>query len=156
MDVCNIRGHSLSCEMQRKLCKSHFFLSDNNSPRPPMRKIEPPYIKYMYLPTCLQELAHIISFLLYNTLKIMCVSGYPTVPNFLLTPPPPPPLPLPFLLKNFPVRQYPTASQSAKATYDMGGGTSMLVLFLEHCLDQSMKSTCMEPHMSWYRPCWYL
>ena len=104
-----------------------------------MRKIKPPYINYMYLPTSLQELAHIISFLLYNTLKNMCVSGYPTVPNFLLTPPP-------SLLKNFLVRQYPTASQSAKAACDTGG-TSMLVLFIEHSLDPSLKSTCMEPHM---------
>ena len=30
-------------------------------------------------------------------------------------------------------------------------GTSMLVLFLEHSLDPSLKSTCPEPHMSWYK-----
>ena len=37
VDVCNTRGHSVSCKMQRKSCKSHvlFFFS----PRHPMLKI---------------------------------------------------------------------------------------------------------------------
>ena len=31
------------------------------------------------------------------------------------------------------------------------GGTFMLVLLLEHSSDPSMKSTCAEPHTSWYQ-----
>ena len=39
--ICNTRGHSVSCKMQRKSCKSHVFFF---SRRHPMRKIKPPYI----------------------------------------------------------------------------------------------------------------
>ena len=33
LDVCNIRGHSVSCKMQRKSCKSHvcFFLTETSN-----------------------------------------------------------------------------------------------------------------------------
>ena len=31
MDVCNIRGHSVSCKMQRKLCKSHVLTSNEEN-----------------------------------------------------------------------------------------------------------------------------
>ena len=50
MDVCNTRGHSVSCITQRKSCKLHFFLTETSSAE------NKAIVYFIFLPTCLQEL----------------------------------------------------------------------------------------------------
>ena len=59
VDVCNTRGHSVSCKMQRKSCMSHFFFLTETSSAENKASV---YL--IFLPTCLQELTrghHLIS-----------------------------------------------------------------------------------------------
>ena len=51
MNVRNTRGqHSVSCKMQRKSCKLHFFLTETSSAE------NKAIVYFIFLPTCLQEL----------------------------------------------------------------------------------------------------
>ena len=131
MDVGNTRGHSVSCKMQRKLCKSHvvFFLTETSNAE------NKATVYLIFLPTCLHELTrghHLI--FIHGTLPLTeCLNMYetdtPTLPSLLS------------ILKDFPVRQYIQA-----ACHTEGNSISLCVCsFLEHNSDLSMKSTCAEP-----------
>ena len=92
----------------------------------------------IFLPTCLQELTrgHHLIFIHGTLPQTKGLNMYETDTPTL----PPPPL-----LKDFPVRQYVQAACDTE-----GNSISLCVCsFLEHNSDPSMKSTCVEPHMTW-------
>ena len=126
--VCNTRGHSVSCKMPRKSCKSHvfFFLTEISNAENKATL----YLIFTDMPG-----HHLISS---RYLRLKCVILIRLTPPTLLS--------LLSILKDFPVRQY------VQAACDTEGTSIILILcvcsFLEHSSDPSMKSTCAEPHMS--------
>ena len=135
VDVCNTRGHSVSCKMQRKSCKSHVFCLFVFSHRDIQcgkysHRIFNIFID-MPARTHTWSSSHFYSryFTVNLRLKYVC--------NSLSLPPPP--------LRDFPVRQYVQAACDTE-----GNSISLCVCsFHEHNSDPSMKSTCVEPHMTW-------
>ena len=133
VDVCNIRGHSVSCKMQRKSCKSHvFFLTETSNAENKATL----YLIFTDMParTRTWSSSHFYSRYITLTygLNYVWFTGYPTdTPT------------LPSILKDSPVRQY---AQAACNTED----TSIILCvcsFLEHSPDPSMKSSCAELHI---------
>ena len=96
VDVCNLRGHSVSCKMQRKSCKSHvfFFLTETSNAE---NKITV-YLIFTDMPARTHTWSSSLFYSRYITvnfrLKYVWFSGYPTDT---------PSLPLPYkYFKGFP------------------------------------------------------
>ena len=104
VDVCSIRGHSVSCKMQRKSCKSHvfFFLTKTSN----AENKATVYLIFTDMPARTHTWSSSLFYSRYITvnlrLKYVWFSGYPTD-----TPPFPSLL---SILKDFPVRQYAQAA----------------------------------------------
>ena len=128
VDVCNTRGHSVSCKMQRKSCKLHvfFFLTETSS----AENKATVYLIFTNMParTHTWSSSHFYSRYITVNLRLKYVwTVIPTLPSLLS------------ILKCFPVRQYVQAACDTE-------GTSIILCvcsFLEHSSDPSMKSTCV-------------
>ena len=129
VDVCNTRGHSVSCKMQRKSCTSHFFPTETSNAE------NKATVYLIFLPTCLQEFTrghHLI--FIHGTLPLnlglnMYETDTPTLPSLLS------------ILKNFPVWQY---VQDACDTE--GNSISLCVCsFLEHNSDPTRNQLARSP-----------
>ena len=117
VDVCNTRGDSVSCKMQRKSCKSHVETSNAENKATV-------YLIFTDMPARTRKWSSSHFYSRYITvnlrLKYVWFPGYPTDT-------PSPPLSL-SILKDFPVHQY------AQATCDTEGTSIILCVcsFLEH------------------------